>query len=190
MSKEDISIINIIYNINENDKEYGYINIFGSEFVKNNKNICKMIIDNKEYEISEKYNIKNYNKNKLEIKLKGNNNINDMSGMFYGCSSLSSLPDISKWNINNINMFYGCLSLSSLPDISKWNIYNVTYLSFMFRGCSSLSSLPDISKWNINNISNISYIFNGCLSLSSLPDISNWNAYKVGSLNGCLNLII
>ena len=34
MSKEDISIINIIYNINENDKEYGYINIFGSEFVK------------------------------------------------------------------------------------------------------------------------------------------------------------
>ena len=53
MSKEDISIINIIYNINENDKEYGYINIFGSKFVKNNKNICKMIIDNKECEISE-----------------------------------------------------------------------------------------------------------------------------------------
>ena len=46
------------------------INIFGKEFVENNKNICKMIIDNKEYEICEKYNIKNYNKNKLEIKLK------------------------------------------------------------------------------------------------------------------------
>ena len=47
MSKEDISIINIIYNINKKDKEYGYINIFGFEFVNNNKNICKMIIDYK-----------------------------------------------------------------------------------------------------------------------------------------------
>ena len=25
-----------------------------------------------------------------------------MSCMFYGCSSLSSLPDISKWNTNNV----------------------------------------------------------------------------------------
>ena len=61
MSKEDVSIINIIYNINKNDKECKNINIFGSEFVKNNKNLCKMKIDNKEYEITEKYNVKNYN---------------------------------------------------------------------------------------------------------------------------------
>ena len=33
-----------------------------------------MIIDNKEYEITEKYNVSNYNKNKLQIKLKGINN--------------------------------------------------------------------------------------------------------------------
>ena len=41
-----------------------------------------------------------------------------MSFMFYGCKSLSSLSDISKWNTNNVtnmsNMFDGCLSLSSL----------------------------------------------------------------------------
>ena len=83
-----------------------------------------MIIDNKEYEISEKYNIKNYNKDKLEIKLKGIDNVNDMSYIFDGCSSLLSLPDISKWNTNNItdmsDMFYECSSLISLPDISKW----------------------------------------------------------------------
>ena len=44
------------------------------------------------------------------------------------------------------NMFSGCKSLSSLPDISKWNINNVKNMSFMFEGCKSLSSLPDISK--------------------------------------------
>jgi len=48
-ANEDISEINIIYDINKDDKT---INIFGYEFVENNKNICKMIIDNKEYEIS------------------------------------------------------------------------------------------------------------------------------------------
>ena len=52
-----------------------------------------------------------------------------MSDMFSECSSLSSLPDISKWDtskvINMSNIFSGCISLSSLPDISKWNTNNV-----------------------------------------------------------------
>jgi len=95
-----------------------------------------MIIDNKEYEICKQYNIKNYNKNKLEIKLKGVDNIKDMSYMFSECSSLSSLPDISKWNTNNViymnDMFFGCSLLSSLPDISKWNTNNVIDMKWMF----------------------------------------------------------
>jgi len=45
MFDEDISEINIIYNNKINETN---INIFGKYFVKNNKNICKMIIDNKE----------------------------------------------------------------------------------------------------------------------------------------------
>ena len=91
MTEEDISEINIVYEANEN-----CINIFGNKFVENNKNIYKMIIDNKEYEITDKYNVKNNNNNRLNIKLKGVNNITDMSYMFNECSSLLSLPDISK----------------------------------------------------------------------------------------------
>ena len=45
MSEKDIAEINIIYDINEGNN----INIFGYNFVKNNKNKCKMIIDKKEY---------------------------------------------------------------------------------------------------------------------------------------------
>ena len=52
-------------------------------------------------------------------------------------------------------MFEGCSKLSSLPDISKWNTKNVTNMSYMFYDCLSLSSLPDISKWNTNNVTNI-----------------------------------
>ena len=104
MAEKDISEINIIYKIEEENN----IRIFGSEFVKNNKNICKMIIDNKEYEITEEYYIENNNNNnKLKIKLKGIDNVTDMSYMFARCSSLSSLPDISQWNTDNsIDMKY------------------------------------------------------------------------------------
>ena len=65
-----------------------------------------------------------------------------MNDIFYGCSSLPSLPDISKWNMNKVtdisDMIIGWSSLSSLPDTSKWNIINVTKIVYMFRGCSSL----------------------------------------------------
>ena len=120
MSEKNISEINIIYNIKRDAK---YIKIFGSKFVKNNKKICKMIINNKEYEIREKYYINNNNDDKLNIKLKGINNVTDMSYMFSRCSSLSSLSDISKWITNKVKdmsaMFSFCSSLSSLPDIYK-----------------------------------------------------------------------
>ena len=54
-------------------------------------------------------------------------------------------------------IFYEYSYLSSLPDISKWNINKVTNISWLFYGCSSLLSLPDISKWNTNNITNMNF---------------------------------
>ena len=192
MTNRDISEINIIYNI----KKGNSIRIFRHDFVENNKNICKMIIDNKEYEITKNYYIKSNNNNKLKIILKGINNVTNVNCMFDGCSSLSSLPDISKWNTNNItsmkSMFHGCSLLSSLPDISNWNTNNVTNMSYMFNECTGLSSLPDISKWNINNVTNMNSMFGGCFSLLSLPDISKWNTNNITNMSdmffGCSKL--
>ena len=68
-----------------------------------------------------------------------------MSEIFEECSSLSSLPDISKWNTNNVIdmswMFNDCSSLSSLPDISKWNNYE-KYKKSMFYGCNKSLKIP------------------------------------------------
>ena len=59
-----------------------------------------------------------------------------MKSMFDNCSSLTSLPDISKWNINKVNnmgvLFYGCSSLKTLPDISNWNLNNIIDLGGFF----------------------------------------------------------
>ena len=169
---KDITEINIIYNIKNED----YIDLFGHTFVENNKDICKMIIDNEEYELKCLYKVKINKNNILKIKLKGINNITNMSFMFSGCSLLSSLPDISKWNTKNVTnmnyMFSKCSSLVSLPDISKWNTKNVTNMRSMFSRCSSLISLPDISKWNTNRINTINSMFSGCSSLISLLEYS------------------
>ena len=126
-----------------------------------------------------------------------NNNISDMSGIFYNCSSLKSLPDISNWytkNITNMStLFYNCSSLISLPDISKWNTKSLINMGGIFSGCSSLKSLPDISKWKTNKVTNLSAIFYNCSSLISLPDISKWNTQNVNYMSGifynCSSLI-
>ena len=189
------NIDEIIIRYKRDNNEYSNeIKIFGSKFVENNKNICKIIINGNEYELCEKINInKNQLKNNIfEIKLKGIKNVTDMSymfgdGIFFGCESLSSLPDIDKWNTQKVTnmsyMFYDCKSLSSLPDISKWNTQNVTDMRYMFYDCKSLSSLPDISKWDTKNVTNMSYMFCHCESLSFLPDISKWNTQNVTDMN-------
>ena len=118
-------------------------------------------------------------------------NVTDMSQMFYECSSLISLPDLSKWDtkmVTNMNyIFYGCSSLMILPDISKWDIKNVSDMRMMFYRCSSLMLLPDISKWDTKNVTDMSWMFNGCSSLISLPDISKWAIKNIIHMNYMFN---
>ena len=68
----------------------------------------------------------------------------------YYSLSISKKKEKESFKIIDINrMFYGCKSLSSLPDISKWNINNVTDMSYMFYECSSLKSLPEFYEKRI-----------------------------------------
>ena len=49
--------------------------------------------------------------------------MNDMGFMFCGCNSLSSLPDISKWDTSNVNnmdsMFKGYKDSLNIPSKFK-----------------------------------------------------------------------
>ena len=94
------------------------VRIFGYDFVLNNKDKCKIIYKDKEYELKEYFNDidNNYNnKDLLQFKLTGINHITNMSHMFHNCHTLISLPDISKWNTQNVEnmsfMFCDCFSL-------------------------------------------------------------------------------
>ena len=129
--------ITIIYNTNNQDE----IQIFGKDFVSINEGKIKILIDGK-IENTRKFITLNSEQKKqklFELKLLGIKNVTNMGGMFSGCSSLKSLPDISKWDTKNVtnmtSVFNGCSSLNNIPDISEWDTKNVTYMNDMFLNC-------------------------------------------------------
>ena len=118
---DDFPNIKIVYNQNKERKEK--IRIFGSSFIINNKEKCKIIFKDKECELKEYFEDieSNYdNINDIILILRLCDDITDFSYMFYKCNTLYSLNFSSELQFNNIknmsNMFSGCNSLISLPD--------------------------------------------------------------------------
>ena len=70
-----------------------------------------------------------------------------MMGMFANCYSLSSLPDISKWNTSKVwnmnGIFYQCTSLSYLPNIENWNIKKVIKNVAKFTESINIIKIPE-----------------------------------------------
>ena len=166
---------------NENLMKY---KLFGDKFVEANKSICKVINinNNKEYELSSIIEDLYKNQN-IEIKLRWENEIHDLSYMFCGCISLISVSNFSSLNTDNVinmsAMFSGCKNLVSISDIGNLNTKNVQNMSGIFYKCKSLKSLPNISNWETSNVKNMKGMFFKCKYLLSLPDISKWNTKNV-----------
>ena len=188
----------IKYKINEGDKK---IKIFSQNFVYNNWDNCKIIYQDKEYPLTEYFNLENINLQKnekiLELKLKIFRDMKDISFMFGDCSSLISISKKLSWNPNCITslkgMFAGCSSLISLPDLSEIKTNKIRNMRGVFAGCESLVSLPDISKWNTDNVTDMQYMFNNCYNLKTIPNISKWNTNNVTDMQymfcNCKSLI-
>ena len=108
--------------------------------------------------------------------------IKNMSKMFCGCTSLTSL-DLSLFDTSNVTdmnrMFFKCSGLTSL-NLSSFNTSNVTDMSEMFFECSGLTSL-NLSNFNTSNVTNMRSMFYD-LELTSL-DISNFNTSKVTNMS-------
>ena len=132
----------------------------------------------------------------------------DASGMFYNCSSLTTIGDISGWDVskmtktscmfsgcsslttlnlsgwdvsnlaNATEMFGGCSKLTTIGDLSSWDVSNLTNAINMFSNCSSLTTL-NLSSWDVSNLANASHMFDGCSKLTTIGDLSSWNISKM-----------
>ena len=71
--------------------------------------------------------------------------VNNMYCTFCNCSSLQFL-DLDYFDTSRVTimreMFLGCTSLISLPNISKWNIDNLININTMFSGCKDSLNIP------------------------------------------------
>ena len=90
--------------------------------------------------------------------------VKNMSGMFSGCSVLTSL-DVSHFSTQNVTnmsgMFSGCSVLTSL-DVSHFNTQNVTDMSYMFSRCSALTTIKCHEVWQCSRSKDM---FAGCTKL-------------------------
>ena len=156
ISKKNISIIKKLFedkfkkiselfitynNTKNNDKG---IKIFDKKFISKNVELCKIYINEEEIELTEFYE-PNKNDKYIKIKLIIEGEIKDMSYMFYNCTSLISVTDLSYWNTYSVTnmsyMFYNCINLKSLEVIASWDISNVTDVSYMFYNCQSIREI-------------------------------------------------
>ena len=172
--------INLIYEIDYK----GSVEIFGNDFVKNNKNNIKLIINGVKSEITEYYelrkgknNIELIIKNKLtsledmfgecssiknieELKYLDTTEVNNFSRMFYECSSpdIKGLENLNVSNGNNFSQMFMNSKISNLKILKNWNVSKGKDFFEMFRGCP-LSNLIGLEKWNVSNGNNFSRMF-------------------------------
>ena len=185
--------IDIFYQIKGNQEK---LKLFGDEFVKNNINNCKIIIDGNEYKLCNYINIAdfNYDDSKIfKIQLTGIKSITDMSYMFHKCDNLFSVSYLSQINTSKVTsmrcLFEHCILLETLEGISDWDIRNVTDIRGLFYNCHSLKKISNITKWDTSNVFEMKEMFWSCSKLNpvDLPDISKWNISKAKDSKEILN---
>ena len=106
-------------------------------------------------------------------------NVTNMTGVFNGCSALTSL-DLTNFNTAKVTdmklLFANCSALESL-DLSMFNTENVTSMPSMFNGATNLKTL-NVSNFNTEKVNNMGHMFANCPNLTSL-DLSSFNTKEV-----------
>jgi len=195
----------------DDEKEYkeDVIRIFGKYFVKQNKNKCKIIYNNKKYELKEYYDEidNNYNPKikEIKIKLNGINNITNMKEMFYGCIHLTSLSKSKNVGAKQIEIFNDDNSETSLFEnesemkIKYKNIKNLNIDEELFERYKELnylyyeyflSSSEQISSIESNFSSNYKKSLN--LNIKTQLELSKFcsNIKNISFMfSGCISLI-
>lgn len=101
-------------------------------------------------------------------------NVTDFSNCFYGCTSLTSLPEglfAKATNATNFEQtFYGCTSLNTLPSDLFANNAEATSFNGTFSGCTSLETLPATLFTGATKAETFNRLFYECSSLTTLPE--------------------
>ena len=119
-----------------------------------------------------------------------NVNYSNLSALFSEFTGLETINNIGNINTSNVQdmsrMFVGCSSLTTL-DLSGWNTSKVTDMLSMFEGCSNLTTLK-ISGWDMSEVTNTKSMFEGCSILASISFPESLTIISTRTFKNCTGL--
>jgi len=187
------------------------VRILGHNFVKNNKNKVKLLINNKKYNLKEFVDSKEFKEYQIKINIILSKGLSNISYMFENCFKLEEFSIYDNINIDNEEYynyeenFYFHADYGENINENDDNIYKNFYKNLKNNDIyTNISEVPQNTKSDenqnnstmkfiIDNIitkqynyySNMSHMFYNCPSLEYLPDdISNWNTNNVRDISG------
>lgn len=113
--------------------------------------------------------------------------------MFYGCTSLTTAPELPATTLSEYcynYMFHSCTSLTTAPELPATTLAEACY-SYMFRDCVSLTTAPELRATELA-AGCCDSMFRDCVSLTTVPELPATtlavNCYY-NMFNGCTKLI-
>lgn len=114
------------------------------------------------------------------------------ASMFYGCTSLTTAPELPATTLATYcyyQMFANCTSLKTAPALPATTLADSCYNS-MFQSCTSLTTAPTLPATTLAQYC-YSTMFNGCTSLTTAPKLPArtlaTSCYS-NMFNGCTSL--
>ena len=171
-------------------RKKGNYNIFGKEFVQNNKEFIDLIINGKNNPLIDKYELTE-GENSITMIMK--DNLTNLSYMFSFCDSLRDIKDLKNLNVEYVidfsYMFCGCASISDFSALQNWNVSRGYNFASMFCNCTKLVDLTPLERWDVSSGIYFQYMFYGCSKLNDLNPLMNWNVSNgvnfVSMFSGC-----
>lgn len=108
------------------------------------------------------------------------------ANMFYGCTSLTSAPELNATNLVDwcyANMFWYCTNLTSVPVLLPATTLTNGCYNSMFRDCTSLTTAPELPATTLvkscygqmfENCTSLNYVKMLATDISEYSYLNNW----------------
>ena len=110
--------------------------------------------------------------------------ITSLRNVFGGCTSLTTINNLSMWDVSNVQLFISAfINCSNFNDggLSNWNTANMTNPSIMFQFAGKFNQPLN---WNFSKVTTMANMF---FYSGFNQSVSNWDVSKVTAMNDIFN---
>ena len=103
------------------------------------------------------YLFRNYSESSIDglISYSDTSNVTNMQSMFYGCSNITTIPQLDTSSATNMSyMFYNCANLATIPQLDT---SSVTNMRDMFGSCNKITITPQLDTSSVTNMEEMFY---------------------------------